>query len=628
MVSPASRNMKIYSYFLSPSLKKIWLSADLVELLRWSQPGPVWLNLQHWLSLVHPDDREKADISTQKKAGELDRRVTYRIKIADSEYLNVEDLRQEILVEGTGTRLVLGMLFPVPPESDRHRLTVQEALYEIARLSVEKDNLQELLRAIHLTIRNLMPAENFYIALYDKETGLVSFPYFVDEYDQPPPPRPAGRGLTEYVLRTGQPLLASPEVFARLESEGQVESIGAPSVDWLGVPLKIQDEVFGVMVVQSYTEGLRYNEEQLKVLSFVASQAALVIKKNLAEELRKETERLLTDSFASIQDGISILDLEMKIVRVNPVMEKWYAHALPLVGKKCHVAYHGKDDFCVPCPSLNTLRTLKPACEVVPRTGPGGKITGWLELFSFPLIDHVTGRLKGVIEYVRDITERKRAEEAMLASLKEKEILLKEVHHRVKNNMQIISSLLNLQSGYLKDPEARSALRESQNRIYSMALVHDKLYREKDLASIDFGDYAEKLLVHLFQVHFPNSEGVTYSVRVEAPALTVDMAIPLGLILTELVTNSLQHAFSPGQGGSLKVSLLPEGNYLVLEVRDNGRGYEPSAGSRFGLEIVRLLSAQLGGEFKITGLAGGGTLARVSFPGPGQLRVEKSAENL
>lgn len=623
MVSSANRNMKIYSYFLSPSFKKIWLSADLVELLRLPGPGSTWLDYRRWLDLVHPDDRDKAAIPARKKSREQARRVTYRIRTAESAHLAVEDVRQEIPVEGTKKRLIQGILLPV--ETGRHTITVQDALYEIARLSVEKDNLVEMLQAIHLTIRNLMPAENFYIALYDKETGLVSFPYFVDEYDSPPPPQPAGRGLTEYVLRTGQPLLASPEVFARLESEGQVESIGAPSVDWLGVPLKVQDEVFGVMVVQSYTEGLRYTEEHLQVLSFVANQAALVIKKNLAEELRKETERLLTDSFASIQDGISILDLEMNIVRVNPVMEKWYAHALPLVGKKCHLAYHGKSEFCQPCPSLKTLRTLQPASEIVPRTGPGGKITGWLELFSFPLIDHKTGRLKGVIEYVRDITERKRAEDTMLASLKEKEILLKEVHHRVKNNMQIISSLLNLQSGYLRDPEARSALKECQNRIYSMALVHDKLYREKDLASIDFGDYAEKLLVHLFQVYIPSSEGVTYSVRVEVPPLTVDMAIPLGLILTELVSNSLQHAFRPGQGGSLQVSLLPEGERLALEVRDDGRGYEPAAQSRFGLEIVRLLSAQLGGDFKITGQAGQGTLARVSFPAPGQLRVEESS---
>jgi len=615
LVQSAKQKYEIFTYYFNPSSKKIWLSEDLASFLHLPEKGPCWFSYQEWLEFIHPDDQKEAALINKKKSAKSCQRYRYRLRLGEKEFLLVEDIRQQITDEHSGERHIQGVLWPIEEHGQSRK--VQEALYEIARLSVETENLVELLRAIHLTIRNLMPAENFYIALYDKETSLLSFPYFVDEYDSPPPPKPLGRGLTEYVLKTREPLLASPEVFSRLEAEGKVESIGAPSVDWLGVPLKVQDEVFGVMVIQSYTEGVRYNEEHLQMLSFVANQAALVIKKNLAEELRRESERLLTDSFASIQDGISILDLEMNIVRVNPVMEKWYAHALPLVGKKCFVAYHGRDDFCQPCPSLQTLRTLQPASEIVPLTGPGGQVMGWLELFSFPLIDHKTGKLKGVIEYVRDITERKKAQDALLASLKEKDILLKEVHHRVKNNMQIISSLLNLQSTYLKDQEARTALKECQNRIYSMALVHEKLYREKDLASIDFGEYAENLLVHLFQVSIPNSEGVTFSVRVEAPALTVDMAIPLGLILTELVSNSLQHAFSPGDRGTLEVSLLPEGQNLVLSVKDDGRGFDPFSSSRFGLEIVRLLSTQLGGEFKISSLPARGTTALVSFPHPG-----------
>ncbi|MGB9893658.1 MAG: sensor histidine kinase [Candidatus Saccharicenans sp.] len=614
MVHFANQKSEAFFYYLNPISHKIWLSEDLVKLLRLKAKGAVWLDFQEWLNFVHPEDRQGPALAKNSNSKKGYQRLQYRLKLNEKEFLKVEDVRQEITDPQTGNKHIQGVLLPIT-ETGKFR-KIQDALYEIARLSVEKENLIELLRAIHLTIRNLMPAENFYIALYDKESNLLSFPYFVDEYDTPPPPQPLGRGLTEFVLNTGEPLLASPEVFTRLEAEGQVESIGAPSVDWLGVPLKVQDEVFGVMVVQSYTEGVRYTEEHLQMLSFVANQAALVIKKNLAEELRREIERLLIDSFASIQDGISILDLEMKIVRVNPVMEKWYGHAMPLVGKKCFAAYHGRDDFCQPCPSLQTLRTLQPASEIVPKTGPGGQVMGWLELFSFPLIDHNTGKLKGVIEYVRDITERKKAQDALLASLREKDILLKEVHHRVKNNMQIISSLLNLQSSYLKDQDARNALKECQNRIYSMALVHDKLYREKDLTSIDFADYAEKLLVHLFQVFIPNSEGVTFSVRVKAPALTVDVAIPLGLILTELASNSLQHAFQPGTKGTLEVTLWPDDHNLVLTVKDDGRGFEPLSGSRFGLEIVRLLAAQLGGEFTISSLPSKGTMARVAFPLP------------
>lgn len=459
-----------------------------------------------------------------------------------------------------------------------------------------------------------MPAENFYVALYDKKNRLISFPYFIDQYDAPPAPYAPGRGLTELVLKTGQPYLITPELFQELEMQGRVESVGAPSIDWLGVPLKYGEEVFGVMAVQSYTEGLRYSQEHLNILSFVANHAALVIKKNLAEEARREVENLMIDTFASIQDGISLLDTNLNIIKVNPTMEKWYCHALPLIGKKCYQAYHGRQEACHPCPSLRTLKTGQPASEIVPKTGPGGKVVGWLDLFAFPLIEHRTGELKGVIEYVRDITEQKKAQDKLVASLKEKEILLKEIHHRVKNNMQIISSLLHLQANRLKNLEAAEALKQCQNRIRAMALVHERLYREENLARIDFKEYADQLLVHLFQSFLPGSKDISFSLQVDAPFLTIDIAIPLGLITTELVTNSLKHAFAPGQAGEVFVSLKKEENSLVLKISDNGKGLPEDIPEKFGLEIVRLLTAQLSGALKIQSRKGKGTEAEVIFP--------------
>lgn len=121
-------------------------------------------------------------------------------------------------------------------------------------------------------------------------------------------------------------------------------------------------------------------------------------------------EKFLNDIFTSIQDGISVLDRDLTILKVNPSMERWYAHAMPLVGKKCYEAYHGRKSHCDICPTLQTLANGKPACEMVPKTGPGGKVVGWLDLYSFPLIDAETGEMTGVIEYVRDVTEQKKAE--------------------------------------------------------------------------------------------------------------------------------------------------------------------------------------------------------------------------
>jgi PAS domain S-box-containing protein len=132
-----------------------------------------------------------------------------------------------------------------------------------------------------------------------------------------------------------------------------------------------------------------------------------------AEEALRESERFLASVFDSIQDGISILDKDLNIVSVNQAIEKWYAHAMPLVGKKCYEAYHLRAEACSPCPTLRVLETGKAAYEVVPRIGEGGQIVGWQDLYSFPLFDTATGALKGVIEYVRDITKRVEAEKRL-----------------------------------------------------------------------------------------------------------------------------------------------------------------------------------------------------------------------
>jgi len=146
---------------------------------------------------------------------------------------------------------------------------IQSALFRISQAASSAESLEDVLRSIHAIIAELMPARNFYVALHNPEANTLSFPYFVDEAENPPGPQPVGRGLTEYVLRTGKPLLASPDVFQNLLDTGEVELLGPPSIDWLGVPLIVKDRVFGVLVVQSYTEGVRYTEVERDLLRFV-----------------------------------------------------------------------------------------------------------------------------------------------------------------------------------------------------------------------------------------------------------------------------------------------------------------------------------------------------------------------
>ena len=519
-------------------------------------------------------------------------------------------------LEGQQFAIAIGDIVALALEaSERKRMEkVNESILRISEATNSSKNLDELFHSIHQVISNLMPANNFYIALYDSGQDLLSFPYFVDEYDAAPAPKGLGKGLTELVLRTGKPLLASPEVFVQLEKRGEVESIGAPSIDWLGVPLITDGKTIGVLVVQTYTEGVRYGEEEKSILKFVSDQVAMAVRRKKTEEEVQERERFLASVFESIQDGLSILDEDYSIIRVNPAMEKWYAHAMPLVGKKCYQAYHLRNECCAVCPTRTTLKTSQSSYEIVPKIGTGGEVTGWLDLYSFPLIDQKTGQMKGVIEYIRDITERKEAQDKLQSSLSEKEVLLREIHHRVKNNMQVISSLLNLQSRHISDADVLEMFRESQRRIRSMALIHERLYQSSDLSRIEFSQYLQNLATHLFHSCQIDSDRVRLTMDTEEVFLNINTAIPCGLIVNELVSNALKHAFPNGRKGEVAIELhRVAGDGYVLRVKDDGVGFPEGLDFRrtdtLGMQIVITLVGQIdasielrrekGTEFKI-----------------------------
>ncbi|HLQ58906.1 MAG TPA: PAS domain S-box protein, partial [Gemmatimonadales bacterium] len=192
---------------------------------------------------------------------------------------------------------------------------VQEAVYRISHTANAADNLQELLRAIHEIVGELMPAQNFYVSLYDAEHDRLEFPYFVDEYDtaRDIAPRKLRKGLTEYVLRTGQPLLATPEVYEELVDAGEAELIGAPSIDWLGVPLKVKDRTIGVVVTQTYSEGVRYGESERDILTFVSSQMAMAIERKRVEDAWREQSELLQRIVDNIPVMLVFLNEEGRI---------------------------------------------------------------------------------------------------------------------------------------------------------------------------------------------------------------------------------------------------------------------------------------------------------------------------
>ena len=206
--------------------------------------------------------------------------------------------------------------------------------------------------------------------------------------------------------------------------------------------------------------------------------------------------------------------------------------------------------------------------------------------------------------YNMDITERKRTEDAVQSSLREKEILLREIHHRVKNNMQVISSLLNLQADHVADADARRMLKEGQLRIRSMALIHEKLYQARDLSKVEFASYIQSLTAHLFQFFKVDPGQVRLESDLEDVRLDINTAVPCGLLFNELISNALKHAFPGERKGTVRIRLWrEEDGGLKLRVADDGVGIPQALDLRraesFGLQIVDLLIGQIEGKIEL-----------------------------
>jgi two-component system, sensor histidine kinase PdtaS len=201
---------------------------------------------------------------------------------------------------------------------------------------------------------------------------------------------------------------------------------------------------------------------------------------------------------------------------------------------------------------------------------------------------------------MQDVTELRRRDRQLMS----KDATIREIHHRVKNNLQIVHSLLDLQSARISDPLILSMLRDSQNRVRSMALIHQTLYSSKDFAKVDFGLFLDALVPTLIGSYSVDSQHVRVSVDVMPVELPIDAAVPCGLVVNELISNALKHAFGPGQGGEIKVSLKrPASNQITLSVADDGcglpDGVEPAETNTLGLQLVTVLTDQLGGSLTI-----------------------------
>ncbi|MGB9937432.1 MAG: sensor histidine kinase [Methanobacterium sp.] len=345
-----------------------------------------------------------------------------------------------------------------------------------------------------------------------------------------------------------------------------------------------------------------------------------ITERNEAQEALKESEQKYKVLFESSIDYIALIDLEGKIIDINKPIR--YITDIPkeeLIGKTFteiglipkNIENYYRDKF------KETIKTNSSKSFEMALTDVNNQ-NRFLEV-STSLLKRDKNNV-AIQLIAHDITERKKAEKQIKSSLKEKEVLLKEIHHRVKNNLQIISSLLNLQSASVEDKDAFEVFKESQNRIKSMALIHEKLYQSEDLTRIDFAEYIKSLVFHLFRSYSVDSSTVNPIINVEDVLFDIDISIPCGLIINEVVSNSLKYAFPKPkltksldelletQKNEIKIDLHLKEEKAVLILSDNGIGLPDDIDlnntKTLGLRLVNLLVNQINGKMKVDNING------------------------
>jgi PAS domain S-box-containing protein len=427
----------LYTHDLAGNITSINKAAEQVT--GYSRAEVLKLNISQ---IVVPEHLERARQMIQKKL-EGKNAPLYELTILTKDGNRAEiELSTRLIFEGGKPVGVQGVARNI---SERKRAEkVRAAIYRISEATNSTQDLQALFRSIHAIVGELMSADNFYIALADRDIEEIRFPYFVDQHQQQPAPRKLGRGLTEYVLRTAQALHGSSELLEELQRRGEAELIGAWSEDWLGVPLKTQDKTIGALVVQSYTKGVRYGEEEKNILLFVSTQVAMAIERKQAEQDRAEllareqaarneaehVNRLRADllaqeqaarqeaeaarrqwqtTFDAMTDAVMLVGWDDRLIGANEAFYKMLGLAPEgSIGRTMKELIHDADEAKARACPLCRLRERgeRGAVEI-----PAGVITDFPMLASLDPIIDPEGETIAYIQVLRDLSDLYKARE-------------------------------------------------------------------------------------------------------------------------------------------------------------------------------------------------------------------------
>ncbi len=541
---------------------------------------------------------------------------------ADLVITSVKDLKPEgwhekdiLLIPIQGKEKVLGFISPDNPVdgkrptkeriqaleifADMTAVAIENArLYEQAQYEIaERKRTEEELRETRDYLENMINSANAAIIVWNPQFRIIRFNY-------------ASEHLTGYTaheivgkeLKIIFPEASRDEVLSKIECTLKGEY-------WKSVEIPILRKNGDIRIVLWNSANI-YADDGVTIIATIAQGIDVTDRKRAEKALRQSEERFRA-IFETAQDSIFIKDHTLRYIQVNSGMERLFG--LPrskLIGKTDEELFGKKTAIKI---RETDSRVLKGEIIEEESAKPVKGITMIFHVIKVPMRDS-SGKIIGLCGIARDVTDRKRAEEQIKQSLKEKEVLLKEIHHRVKNNMQIISSLLNLQSRYIKGKKALEMFQNSQARIRAMALVHEKLYRSQDLARINFVEYVNDLVKQLFRSHGISPAKIKFNIKIKDVFLDINTAIPCSLIINELVSNSLKHAFPAsakaaagkpnGRKGKIDIVFnLGEDNKLLLMVKDNGIGLPDKIDIKntttLGLQLVTTLVEQLGGTIEV-----------------------------
>jgi PAS domain S-box-containing protein len=552
-----------------------------------------------WERIIHPEDRQHVvEEYNRTYAAMLPSRSEYRMYTKDGRVIWVSD-ETRLVRDRRGKPLFWqGVMIDITARKRSQQL--QQAIYRISHAVVTTTSLDELFKSIHGILGELMPVENLYIALYDAENDLLSFPYYVDQYDEPPEPARPEHGLTEYVLTTQRALWAPGDVFTKLVLDGEADVVGTDSVDWIGVPLMVGSRVIGVMVTQSYTPGVVYNQEQFDLMQFVSTQVASAIERKMDQQRIADALEYNKTLINSSSLGITTYDASGKCILANESIARILGTTCDqLLGENYNELEAWRDAGMLQQAQQAVSTRQETRLEFKTRRGNGEEI--WLDCRFTPFIANGKPHL---LLSVDDITEAKQAEVALqvyAARLEQSNRDLQEFAYIASHDLQeplrkvlAFGDRLASRYGMVIDETGQDYLKRMRDASQRMqTLINDLLTfsrvttRAQPFTQVDLNVLAHDVISDL-EYQIDRTGG-----KVELGELPTIEADPTQMhqLLQNLINNGLKF-HRDGVLPILQISASTTRKKCRLMVKDNGIGFDLQYLDRIFKPFQRLHSRQ------------------------------------